>query len=125
MSNVQKTNSAALNPSVSLPGGKTMTRAEILTALKIKPDTPLDAWLFCQKCDKDNCGVKSATTAQIDALSKDRLSFAKEGLLETKQGTITVSEASALLSAGVITQTALTAVQLHAIRAFDPKVRTC
>ena len=125
MSNVQKTNSAALNPSVSLPGGKTVTRSEIMNALKMKPDTPLDAWLFCNDCTKGNCEIRSATTAQIDALSKDRLKFAKMELIETKQGTISVSEASALLSAGVITQTALTAVQLHAIRAFDPKVRTC
>ena len=127
MSNLNKSTSAPLNPSVMLPGGKTVTRTEIMNTLKMKPETPLDAWLLgcdCNgKCD-DRCTWKAA--ADLDKLSKNRLELGKQLLDHTAKTTkITLSEARSLLDAGVISQNSLTALQLQAVRLVDPAKRTC
>ena len=114
-----KANSAALNAALTLPGGVKMSRSDVMNALKMKPDTPLDAWLISFCYCSGQCTGKSSipnNQADLDVLSKDRLKLGKAALADVGVGAITVNELKALVAGGVVKETALTAIQLKAIR---------
>jgi len=113
--------SASLNPVLTLPGGESMTRDQIMQKLQLELKLPTsfgldERWLHLCACEGNvpKCPPKDERSQlTADSLKLDRAKLSDTAML----GKITVGEAAMLLKAGIISERDLAAVELQAIRA--------
>jgi hypothetical protein len=62
--------SLALNNRAVLPGGREMTRGEILQSLNLNPKTPPEAWLSITSCGSNAAGLNFHDAEALSKMGK-------------------------------------------------------